>query len=378
MPARRQALWIGLALLLVAAAAGLTMVLARRRGAGAQGGPSPRTAVSAAPAQRGDIGVYLDAIGTVTPIYTASIASQVTGVVVAVHYSEGQMVEKGTPLVDIDPRPFRANLLQSQGALERDENVLAQARMDLERYRAAWALNAIAKQTLDDQEKVVLQAEGTVKNDRGIVQFNEVQVGFCHITAPIAGRVGLRLVDPGNLVQSTGTVTLAVITQLEPITVVFTIAQDSLGPVNAHLRAGGSPLAVDALDRTAQKKIASGTLLTIDNQIDTTTGTVKARARFDNRDDALFPNQFVNTRLLVDTLHAATLIPATAIQQNGQESFVYVVAGGVAHTRQVKPGVTDRGTTQVEGVEPGELVANSNFERLRDNAPVEVSGSPAP
>jgi multidrug efflux system membrane fusion protein len=376
--ARRAPLWIGLLLLLVVAAAGVTTVLARRRGAGAQGTPPPKTTVSAAAAQRGDIGVYLDAIGTVTPVYTASIASQVTGVVVAVHFTEGQTVEKGTPLVDIDPRPFLATLLQSQGALERDENVLAQARMDVERFRAAWALNAIAKQTLDDQEKLVLQTEGTVKNDRGVVEFNEVQVGFCHITSPIAGRVGLRLVDPGNLVQSTGTVTLAVVTQLEPITVVFTIPEDSLGPVRAHLRAGDSTLAVDALDRTAQKNIASGKLLTIDNQIDTTTGTVKARARFDNRDDALFPNQFVNTRLVVDTLRAVTLIPTTAIQQNGQESFVYVVADGVARTRPIKAGVADRGTTQVEGVEPGELVATSNFERLRDNTPVDVSSAPPP
>ena len=234
----------------------------------------PKITITTATAKTGDIGVYLDSIGTVTPVYTDSITSQVTGLVEAVHFKEGQLVSKGDPLVDIDSRPYRANLLQAQGALERDENVLAQAEMDLERYRAAWEKNSIAKQQLDDQEKLVLQDKGTVKNDQGTVQFDEVQVGFCHITAPISGRVGLRLVDPGNLVQSAGTVTLAVITQLEPITVIFTIPEDSLGPVQARLRAKAK-LPVDAFDRTALTKIASGLLLTLDNQIDTTTGTVK-------------------------------------------------------------------------------------------------------
>ena len=264
---------------------------------------------------------------------------------------EGQRVNKGDPLIDIDPRPYRAMLLQAQGTLERDENLLAQAQMDLERYRAAWARNAIAKQILDDQEKLVLQDEGTVKNDQGTVQYDQVQVDFCHITAPIAGRVGLRLVDPGNVVQSAGTVTLAVITQLEPITVIFTIPEDSLGQVEARLRKKAK-LTVDAFDRTAQTKIASGELLTLDNQIDTTTGTVKGRALFDNKNDALFPNQFVNTRLLVNTLQGVTLIPASAIQQNGQASFVYVIQNNFAHMRSIKPGVTDGGVTQVDRHQP--------------------------
>ena len=225
---------------------------------------TPGITIASATAQKGDIGVYLDAIGTVTPVYTDSITSQVDGLVVAVHYTEGQRVSKDDPLVDIDPRPYRAMLLQAQGALERDQNVLAQAQMDLERYRAAWARNAIAKQTLDDQEKLVLQYEGTVKNDQGTVQYDQIQVDYCHITAPIAGRVGLRLVDPGNVVQSAGTVTLAVITQLEPITVIFTIPEDSLGQVEARLNAKAK-LPVDAFDRTAQTKIASGALLTLDN-----------------------------------------------------------------------------------------------------------------
>ena len=338
---------------------------------------TPGITITSATAQKGNIGVYLDAIGTVTPVYTDSITSQVDGLVVAVHYTEGQRVREGDPLVDIDSRPYRAMLLQAQGALERDQSVLAQAQMDLARYRAAWARNAIAKQQLDDQEKLVAQYEGSVKNDQGTVQFDQIQVDYCHITAPIAGRVGLRLVDPGNVVQSSGTLTLALITQLEPITVIFTIPEDSLGQVEDRLRQKAK-LTVDAFDRTARTKIARGELLTLDNQIDTTTGTVKGRALFDNKNYALFPNQFVNTRLLVNTLQGVTLIPASAIQQNGQASFVYVIQNNVAHRRAIKQGVTDGGVTQVEGINPGDVVANSSFDRLQDNTAVVVSTKPAP
>ncbi|MGB7754337.1 MAG: efflux RND transporter periplasmic adaptor subunit [Candidatus Acidiferrales bacterium] len=327
-------------------------------------------------AQKGEIGVYLDAIGTVTPVYTSAITAQVTGIIVGVHYTEGQRVAKGDSLIDIDARPFRATLLQAQGALERDQNLLAQAQMDLERYTEAWAHNAIAKQILDDQEKLVLQDKGQVKNDEGTVQFDQVQLDFCHITAPIAGRVGLRLVDPGNVVQSAGTTTLAVITQLEPITVIFTIPEDSLDAVQDRLRAHAK-LPVDAFDRTALKKIASGQLLTLDNQIDTTTGTVKGRGLFANTDDLLFPNQFVNTRLLVNTLQGVTLLPSSAIQQNGQASFVYVIQDNVAHMRSIKAGVTNAGITQVDGINPGDVVANSSFDKLQDNIAVVVSNKPA-
>ncbi len=336
---------------------------------------TPGITITSATAQKGDINVYLNAIGTVTPVYTASITSQVNGQVLEVHYREGQLVAKGDPLIDIDPRPFRATLLAAQGALERDENLLAQAQMDLERYRDSWARNGIPKQLLDDQEKLVLQDKGTVKNDQGNVEFDQVQLDFCHITAPIAGRVGLRLVDPGNVVQSSGSVTLAVITQLRPITVVFTIPEDSLGQVQAGIRKKAN-LAVDAFDRTAQTKIDSGKLLTLDNQIDTTTGTVKARAQFDNKNNLLFPNQFVNTRLLVDTLQGVTLIPASAVQQNGQASFVYVIQDNVAHNRAVKPGVTEAGITQVDGINPGDIVANSSFDKLQDNTKVVISNNP--
>jgi multidrug efflux system membrane fusion protein len=208
------------------------------------------------------------------------------------------------------------------------------------------------------------------------LQFDQVQVDYCQITAPIDGQVGLRLVDPGNVVQSSGTATLAVITQLEPITVIFTIPEDSLGPVEVRLRKKAK-LTVDAFDRTAQTKIANGELLTLDNQIDTTTGTVKGRALFDNKNDALFPNQFINTRLLVNTLQGVTLIPASAIQQNGQASFVYVIQNNIAHMRSIKPGVTDGGVTQVDGINAGDVVANSSFDKLQDNAAVVVSNQPA-
>ena len=337
---------------------------------------TPGVTITSATAEKGDINVYLEAIGTVTPVYTASITSQVNGQVIQVHYREGQIVNKGDALIDIDPRPFRATLLAAQGALERDENVLAQAQMDLDRYRESWARNGIAKQILDDQEKLVLQDKGTVKNDQGNVEFDQVQLDFCHITAPIAGRVGLRLVDPGNVVQSSGNTTLAVITQLRPITVVFTVPEDSLGQVQAGMRKNAN-LTVDAFDRTAQTKIDTGKLLTLDNQIDTTTGTVKGRAQFDNKTNGLFPNQFVNTRLLVDTLQGVTLIPASAIQQNGQASFVYVIQDNLAHNRAVKPGVTEAGMTQVDGINPGDVVATSSFDKLQENTKVVISNNPS-
>jgi multidrug efflux system membrane fusion protein len=378
-PVRRRhtILWIVLGILLLLALVLAVVWIVHHEETKKVAPPPPKIAITTATAQKGNIGVYLDSIGTVTPVYTDSITSQVDGLVVAVHYEEGQRISKGDPLIDIDSRQYRAMLLQAQGALERDENLLAQARMDLERYRAAWARNAIAKQILDDQEKLVLQDEGTVKNDQGTVQYDQVQVDYCHITAPIAGRVGLRLVDPGNVVQSAGTVTLAVITQLEPITVIFTIPEDSLGAVQARLNKKAQ-LPVDAFDRTAQTKLASGTLLTLDNQIDTTTGTVKGRSLFANKNDALFPNQFVNTRLLVNTLQGVTLIPASAIQQNGQASFVYLIQSNIAHMRSIQAGVTNGGLTQVTGIGPGDVVANSSFDKLQDNSAVVISNKPVP
>jgi multidrug efflux system membrane fusion protein len=267
-------------------------------------------------------------------------------------------------------------LLAAEGALERDTTVLAQARMDLERYRTAWARNGINKQLLDDQEKLVLQDQGTVKNDQGTVNYDQVQLSYCHITAPITGRIGLRLVDPGNVVQANGTAVLAVITQEQPITVVFTLAEDNLGQVLARMRRVGS-LAVEAWDRAQNTRLASGKLQSIDNQIDTTTGTVKLRAVFDNKNVALYPNQFVNTRLLVDTLEGATLIPSGAVQHNGTLAFVYVIADGTANVRNVQAGVSEGGMTAVQGISPGEAVATSSFEKMQAGSKV-IESKPAP
>jgi multidrug efflux system membrane fusion protein len=332
-------------------------------------GPVP---VTTATAQSGTIGVYQDAIGTVTPIFTDSITAQVTGVIMAVHYREGQYVRKGDPLIDIDARPYAAQLAQAQGSLERDQSLLAEAQMDLDRYKQAWAKNAIPRQTLEDQEKVVLQDQGTVKNDQGTVQYDQVQVDYCHITSPISGRVGLRLVDPGNLVTANSTTTLVVVTQVQPITVIFTIGEDSLPDVLSHSK-GSKQLKVEAYDRTQQKLLATGKLITIDNLIDTTSGTVKLRAEFDNKEGVLFPNQFVNTRLLVNTLADQTLIPSSAIQHNGSTDFVYLITDGKAAMRTVKVGNSDKGNTAVQGLQSGDVVANSSFEKLQNGSQITVS-----
>ena len=351
------------------------LISGRKDAPAAPGGRGQAGPVTVMPvtAKKGDIGVYLEAIGTVTPVFTASIVNQVTGNVVAVHFEEGQLVKKGDPLIDLDSRQYEATLLQAQGTLEKDQSALSKDQIDSARYQAAFSRNAVSKQILDDQQKLVNQDEGQVKNDQGLVQYDQVQVDYCHIAAPFTGRVGLRLVDPGNLVTAGSSASpLVVVTQLQPITVIFTLSEDSLGGVQEQL-AKGSKLAVDVFDRSAQTKIASGELLALDNQIDTTTGTLKVRAIFSNEDQRLFPNQFVNTRLLVQTLEGVTLIPSAAIQQNGQTAFVYVIQDGVVHQRTVKPGVTDNGMTQVEGINPGDVVANSSFDKLQDNDKVNVN-----
>lgn len=340
-------------------------------GGGRRGVTGP-VSVTTATAHTGSINVYLGSIGTVTPVYMASITAQVTGVITAVHYHEGQYVKKGDPLIDIDPRQYAAQLAEAQGLLERDQNLLSEAKMDLDRYQEAWKKNAIPRQTLEDQEKVVLQDQGTVKNDEGTVQYDQVQLSYCHITSPINGRVGLRLVDPGNLVTANSTTTLVVVTQVQPITVIFTLNEDDLPQVVQHQK-GGKRLKVEVYNRTQQDLLSSGTLATIDNLIDTTTGTIKLRADFDNKTGILFPNQFVNARLLVNTLENQTLVPSSAIQHNGNQDFVYVISDGKASMRQVKSGNSDAGNTAVQGVQPGEVVANSSFEKLQNGSQVTLS-----
>jgi multidrug efflux system membrane fusion protein len=333
--------------------------------------PVPVVTVVAATAERTDLPVHLDTIGTVTSIYTVSITSQVTGVIKAVRYREGQLVAKGTPLVDIDPRPFEAAVTQAEGTLHRDEQVLAQSKMDRDRFRAAWAKNAIARQQLEDQEHIVLQNEGTVITDRAAVENANIQLQYCHITSPIAGRVGLRLVDPGNLVVANSATPLVVITQVEPISVVFPVSEDDLGALWG-LPNHGDGIEVTAFDRARTHALATGALHTIDNQIDTTTGTVRVRAMFDNADGRLFPNQFVNTRVLVRTLRGIITVPSSAIQREGQKAFVYAIDSGKAHVVPVVAGVSDDERTQVQGLAAGAQVANSSFEKLREGVQVRV------
>ena len=328
--------------------------------------------VSTATAHQGDIGIYLNALGTVTPVYTDMVTSRVQGEITQVYYREGQMVRKGDPLIEIDPRPYQAALTQAEGQLAHDQAVLTEAKIDLERYKQALNRNAIAKQQYDDQEQVVLQDEGTVKNDEGQLANAKVNLVYTHITAPIAGRVGLRLVDPGNIVQANSTTVLVVITQLQPITVIFSIAEDHLSQIQQQLLKG-KKLTVDAFDREGNKKLASGTLLTLDNVIDPTTGTLKLKAIFDNSDNALFPSQFVNAKLLVDTQHDVTLVPTPAIQRNAQGAFVYVIKSDqTASMRTITPGTTDGLVTAVQGVEPQEVVAVNGFDKLLDGAKVTI------
>jgi membrane fusion protein, multidrug efflux system len=328
--------------------------------------------VTTATAHQGDIGIYLSALGAVTPVYTDMVTSRVQGEITQVYYREGQMVQKGDPLIEIDPRPYQAALTQAEGQLAHDQAVLTEAKIDLERYKQALDRNAIAKQQYDDQEQVVLQDEGTVKNDEGQLANAKVNLVYTHITAPISGRVGLRLVDPGNIVQANSTTVLVVITQLEPITVIFSIAEDSLSQIQQQLRKG-KKLTVDAFDREGNTKLASGMLLTLDNVIDPTTGTLKLKAIFDNKDNALFPSQFVNVKLLVDTQHNVTLIPTPAIQRNAQGAFSYVIKDGqTASIRTITPGTTDGSLTAVQGLEPQEVVAVNGFDKLLDGAKVTV------
>jgi multidrug efflux system membrane fusion protein len=331
--------------------------------------------IHAGKAYRGEMGVYINALGTVTPISTINIFSQVSGQVLAVHYREGQIINKGDPLIDIDPSPYRAQLQQAEGLLDHDRGVLKQAEIDLARYREAFASNAVAKQILDDQEQVVIQDQGAVKFDLGQVQFAEVQLSYCHITAPTSGRVGLRLVDSGNTVFAGSSNALVVITELQPITVVFNVAEDHLGEVQAQL-GQHKPLVVEAFDRSAETKVAVGSLLSVDNQIDTSTGTVRFRGEFSNRDLALFPNQFVNARLLVKTLKDSVLIPSAAIQRNGTQAFVFVVEKNAVSVRNITEQSADGNTTAVEGLRAGEMVALSSFDKLQEGTPVQVEPSP--
>jgi membrane fusion protein, multidrug efflux system len=378
---RRHPYAVGLCALLIAVVGAGTLVLSRpwRSTVGAQGsipGP-PRISVVAAAARTHDVGVYLKGLGTVTPLNTVTVRSRVDGELIGVHFQEGQIVRSGDLLIEIDPRPFQAQLTQFEGQLERDQALLDNARLDLKRFQELVKTDAVPRQQLDTQVSLVHQLEGTVKNDQGQIDATRVQLVYCRITSPIAGRVGLRLVDAGNIVHATDTGGLVIITQLQPITVIFTIPEDSIPTVLEQL-GRGVRLPVEAYDREQRKKLAEGALLTIDNEVDPTTGTVRLKAQFPNVDNRLFPSQFVNARLRIEMRRGATVVPTAAIQQSPRGSFVYVVRPDrTVGVRQVGVGVTDGDDVSIEqGLQVGEQVVVEGAERLRDGAAIALRNAP--
>lgn len=345
-------------------------------GPGGPGGPGGRnggmpTPVGAAKAVSADIHVVLSALGTVTPQRDVTVTAQVSGQLLGVDFREGQMVGKGDVIAQIDPRTYQAALGQAQGALARDQALLANARIDLSRYQTLFKEDSIAKQQLDAQASLVRQYEGAIQADQGTVDAAKVNLAYTRIVAPVGGRVGLRQVDPGNNVASGSAI--VVITQLKPIDVVFTIPEDDLPAVQKKQRAEET-LATEVWDRSGKTRLAGGELASLDNQIDTSTGTVKAKAEFGNDDLGLFPNQFVNIKLQLDTLHGVTVIPTSALQRGSSGLFVYVIDDDHAvSVRTIKTGTTEGERVQVtDGIKPGELVVTDGGDRLREGSKVTV------
>jgi multidrug efflux system membrane fusion protein len=375
-PRRRRAwLWIVVLIVVVAAVAyrfwpraSAQAPAATAVSGGARHGAGGVPPVVAVKATRGTIGVYIVDPGAVAPVYTVTVMSQISGYLQQVLYKEGDMVRQGQPLAQIDPRPYQVQLETAQAALARDEATLNNAQVDLKRYQQLVPERAVPEQTLATQQATVKSDEGTVQTDQAAIDAAKLNLVYCHITAPITGRVGLRLIDPGNYVQTSSA--LVVITQLQPITAVFPIAEDSLPAVIQKWRAG-QRLTVEALDRN-MKKLATGYLSTIDNQIDPTTGTVKLRATFENRDGALFPNEFVNARLLVEEKRGVTLLPTAAIQRNNQQTYVWFVKPDSTVTvRQVQLGTTEGNETQItSGLNPGDTVVMTGVDRLQEGTKV--------
>jgi multidrug efflux system membrane fusion protein len=338
-----------------------------------KGRGSPVTPVVAVKARTGDIGVYFTGLGAVTPIFTVTIKSRVDGQLMKVLYKEGDVVHEGELLAEIDPRPYEVQLEQAEGQLMRDQATLENARVDLARYQTLLAQNAIPEQQLATQQATVKQDEGVVKSDQGQIDSAKLNLVYAHITAPITGRIGLRLVDPGNIVHASDANGLLVITQVQPISVIFTIAEDQLPVVLKKMRAG-QRLRVDAYDHAMTTRIAQGSLTTLDNQIDQTTGTLRLRATFGNADAALYPNQFVNARLLVEQKHSVTLVPTAVVQRNSQMTYVYLVKPDSTVTvRPVAIGTSEGNDSEVtSGLSPDDMVVMTGVDKLQEGSKVNV------
>jgi len=375
---------LGLLLLVVAAIAWLVLRPSAKQGGpgGRAGGRPPMAAMANLPvpvriatAAQQDIDIFLRSLGTVTAYNTVTVRSRVSGELVDVAFQEGQQVKAGDLLAQVDPRAFQVALDQARGTQMQNLAQLENARRDLQRYQALFKQDSIARQQVDTQAAMVRQYEGTVKSDQANVDNAKLQLDYARITAPISGRLGLRQVDRGNLVSSSDTNGLVVITQTQPISVVFTLPETQLPEVRAEL-AAGKTLTVDAYDRADTRRIATGKLETLDNQIDVATGTLKLKARFDNADDALFPNQFVNVRLHVLTRKDVTAIPTAAVQQGSAGAFVFLVQDdNTIAVRQVKLGAINSGMVAVnEGLKPGDRVVTEGTDRLRAGAKVEILG----
>jgi multidrug efflux system membrane fusion protein len=367
---------LGLLLVLVLLLAGIGAVVWWHPWGGGGGRVPTATAqaVRTAPVVTGDLPLYLNGLGTVTPLATVTVKTQIAGTLQAVGFTEGQIVKQGDFLAQIDPRPYQVALEQAKGTLAHDQGLLAQAKSDLARYQQLTRQDSISKQQAEDQVFLVQQYTGTVAADQGTVDSALLNLTYCHITAPVTGRVGLRQVDAGNYVQTSDANGLVVITQLQPISVIFTLPEDDVPQVMKRLAAGAT-LPVTAFDRSNTTQLATGTLATVDNQIDTTTGTVKLRASFDNADNALFPSQFVNARLLVDTLHDTVIVPTPAVQRGAPGTYVYVVnADDTVSVQPIKIGPADGDRTAVtSGLKPGQQVVIDGADRLRDKAKVTVN-----